>query len=332
MMQHRLSPSRARGWSPAIGLRSGATLSVRVGRRRFLVSLAAMLSLTAALRARPARAFTFEPVIHAHMAGETGARSNAYLIETEQGVVAVDALLTVSEARALRSRLDALGKPLLAVLVTHGHPDHYGGLGVLVDGPDVPVAATRAVDEALRADRSAKEQRLRATLGDEWPERPVYPSQLLADGDALALGGLTLTVHDLGPGESNADSYWTVEPGRVVFVGDVALNQVHAYLADGHSGRWLESVDHLETVLRPDALLYPGHGAAGGRELLAWQRRYVETYREAVRALAQGRPTLSDDEKQALSDRMEAFLPSDRLQRFIAQSADAVAAELVAEG
>jgi glyoxylase-like metal-dependent hydrolase (beta-lactamase superfamily II) len=265
------------------------------------------------------------------MAGESGARSNAYLVETEHGVIAVDALLTVSEARACRASLDALGKPLLAVLLTHGHPDHYGGLGVLLGGADVPVVATRAVDQALRADRAAKEQRLRASLGDEWLDTPVYPNRLLADGNSLAVDGLTFTVHDLGPGESNADSYWSVEAAPAVFVGDVVLNRVHAYLADGHSGRWLQSLTRLETVLSPDAVLYPGHGAAGGRELLTWQRAYVETYREAVRSLAQGRPTLSDAEKQALADRLEAFLPSDRLQRFITQSADAVASELAAE-
>jgi glyoxylase-like metal-dependent hydrolase (beta-lactamase superfamily II) len=273
----------------------------------------------------------FEPVIHAHMAGEMGARSNAYLVETEHGVIAVDALLTVSEARALRSTLDALGKPLLAVLLTHGHPDHYGGLGVLIGQADVPVAATRAVDQALRADRAGKEERLRAALGDEWPGTPVYPNRLLTDGDSLAVDGLTCTVHDLGPGESNADSYWTVRPGAAVFVGDVALNQVHAYLVDGHSGPWLASLARLETALPAEAVLYPGHGAAGGLDLLAWQRGYVETYREAVQTLAQGRPALSGAEKRALSERMEAFLPSDRLQRFIVQSADAVAAELANE-
>jgi glyoxylase-like metal-dependent hydrolase (beta-lactamase superfamily II) len=306
-------------------------MRARVGRRRLLLGLAATLSLTITPRPRRARAFVFEPVIHAHMAGETGARSNAYLVETEHGVIAVDALLTVSEARAFRAALDALGKPLLAVLLTHGHPDHYGGLGVLIGQADVPVAATRAVDQALRADREGKEERLRAALGGEWLVTPVYPNRLLTDGDSLAVDGLSFTVHDLGPGESNADSYWTVRSGSAAFVGDVALNQVHAYLADGHSGPWLASLARLETALPADAVLYPGHGAAGGLELLAWQRGYVETYREAVRTLAQGRPALSDAEKRTLSERMEAFLPSDRLQRFIVQSADAVAAELANE-
>ena len=37
---------------------------------------------------------------------------NAYLVETPGGVVVVDSTLTVSDARALRQRVDDLDKPL----------------------------------------------------------------------------------------------------------------------------------------------------------------------------------------------------------------------------
>jgi glyoxylase-like metal-dependent hydrolase (beta-lactamase superfamily II) len=38
--------------------------------------------------------------------------------------------------------VDELGKPLLGVVITHAHPDHYGGLVALVRDLDVPVFAT----------------------------------------------------------------------------------------------------------------------------------------------------------------------------------------------
>ena len=66
--------------------------------------------------------------VHRHSTGPETALVNAYLVETGEGVaVAVDGTLAVSDGRALRERVRSLGKPLLAVLVTHAHPDHYGG-------------------------------------------------------------------------------------------------------------------------------------------------------------------------------------------------------------
>jgi len=57
------------------------------------------------------------------MSGEKGIFVNAYLIETANGVVVIDSALTVSENKALKAQLDSISKPLLAVLLTHPHPD-----------------------------------------------------------------------------------------------------------------------------------------------------------------------------------------------------------------
>src|SRR3954451_9529665 len=116
-----------------------------------------LLLLSCTCFAIATQAQTPPPRVHAHASGESGIFANAYLIETAHGVVAVDALLTESESRALRAQLDALGKPLLAVLLTHGHPDHYNGVTRLVGGTPVPIVATPGVAEIIRRDDAAKE-------------------------------------------------------------------------------------------------------------------------------------------------------------------------------
>src|SRR4029453_11679717 len=93
---------------------------------------------------------------------------NAYLVETSTGVIVVDATLGVTDGRALRARVDALKKPLAAVVITHSHPDHYGGVTSLLDGSDVPIYAVAGVDEVIRRDDAAKEQILRPMFGGEW--------------------------------------------------------------------------------------------------------------------------------------------------------------------
>ena len=74
--------------------------------------------------------------MHAYRSGETGLFVNSYLVEGSDGVVAIDAPLLLSDGRAFRARFEALGKPLLGVLVTHPHPDHYNTITELLAGEE----------------------------------------------------------------------------------------------------------------------------------------------------------------------------------------------------
>ena len=270
------------------------------------------------------------PAVHRHVGGENDVLANAYLIETSDGIVAIDATMTIAESMRLRADLDALGKPLLAVLVTHGHPDHYGGITGLLSNAKVPVISTRAVDKIIRRDDEAKGQALKLA-NIPWPERRTFPSRTVASGTSVVLGGVRFTAYDTGPGESHADSFWVMESSpRAVFVGDTAINHVHGFLSDGHSGLWLDKLDALKLKLKQMGvtIVYPGHGEPGGLELIDWTKQYVETFRNNVRDLAGGRESLTPDQKAELSRRMAIFLPENRLPQFVTRSADPVAAEL----
>jgi len=152
------------------------------------------------------------------------------------------------------------------------------------------------------------------------------------DGDSVTFDGVTFTAHDLGPGESHADSYWVLEGSRrAAFIGDEVLNGVHAYTADGHTTAWLANLDRLQRALAAIPVIYPGHGDPGGPELLDWQQRYLTAYRRAVAELSHGLLVLSDSAKAQLVTRMEQFLPSKNLEFLIGLGADPVAAELAAE-
>jgi glyoxylase-like metal-dependent hydrolase (beta-lactamase superfamily II) len=138
---------------------------------------------------------------------------NAYLVETRTGVVVIDATLGVSDGRALRARIDTLKKPLAAVVITHNHPDHYGGVTSLLDGTNVPIYAVAGVDEVIRRDDAAKEQILRPMFGDEWAAARTFPNRAVHGGERVAIADAVFTVTDLGPGESPHDSLWHLEFG-----------------------------------------------------------------------------------------------------------------------
>ncbi len=273
------------------------------------------------------------PVIHTYRAAEAGLWVNSYLVEGESGVVVVDTSLLVSDIAALRARLRALKKPLLAVLVTHAHPDHFNGVLGLVQDKEVPVYAAASVGRVIEEIAAAKREQWSPTYGPEWPAETYYPNSLLADGAQVRLGELTFTVRELGPAESHADSYFLLAAdGRppVAFTGDLAFHGTHPYTADGHSARWLAMLDVLAGELAGVSTLYPGHGDPAGPGVLADQRRYLLYYRELVRRLSSGEPPLPEAAKAELDAAMRAFLPGAPLTWMIGLGADAVAGELAA--
>jgi glyoxylase-like metal-dependent hydrolase (beta-lactamase superfamily II) len=273
--------------------------------------------------------------VFTYTAGEPGLYVNAYLVEGSEGVVAIDAGLLVSDARALRARLDALHKPLLAVFVTHGHPDHFNGVIELVrDIADVPVYATAAGKDVIEEVAEAKRAQWGPTYGEEWPAETAYPNRVIGEGETIAFGDLRIRAHEIGPCESASEAIYVVErdgSSPIAFTGDLFYNAMHAYNADGLTSAWLRALDAAPPLLAGAAALYPGHGGPAALTALDDQRRYELMLRETVRGLAAGAATMSAEAKATLTQRMERFLPGAPLSWLVGLSADAVAAELAAE-
>src|SRR5262249_22475892 len=210
---------------------------------------------------------------------------NAYIVEGKDGVVIVDATLTVSSSKELRRQAGAIGKPIKAVLLTHPHPDHYAGLAAVTTGLDIPIVAQAGVDDVVRRDDAQKNSTVGPLFGDEWPKERVFPNQRIGDGTRLDFGpGLAFTAVDIGPAESHHDSLFILEGDRPrAFIGDLAYDLMHSYMADGENESWRKAIARLQSELPEDMTLIVGHGAPITKALLAWQRVYLDKFEAAVR-------------------------------------------------
>jgi glyoxylase-like metal-dependent hydrolase (beta-lactamase superfamily II) len=267
-----------------------------------------------------------DPTVHRFPSKEDGAFVNAYLIETESGVVAVDGLLTVSAANEMRTALDRLGKPLQAVLVTHSHPDHYAGLGQIVAGHDVPIVAPQGVIDTITADDAIKDQIIGPMFGDEWPTKRIFPNTPIRDGESLTFDGVKFTVIDLGPSESPHDSPWVLgDDEKVVFLGDQIYDHKHCFLGDGYCVEWLANIEELRGRFPEDAVFHIGHGGPVGREMWDWQRGYIELFLDAV---SNADWSEQEQAEATVVSKMKEYEPSEELQFLMELSIEPVATKL----
>jgi glyoxylase-like metal-dependent hydrolase (beta-lactamase superfamily II) len=269
---------------------------------------------------------TREPKIHRFPEKHEGAFVNAYLVETESGLVAIDGLLTVSDSRAMRAGAERLGKPIVAVLLTHSHPDHYGGLTELVFGDDVPIIAPQGVIDTIVRDDPLKEEILRPMFGDEWAAERTFPNTPIRDGESVTFDGASFTVIDLGPSESPHDSPWILGADeRTVFLGDQIYDRRHCFLADGFYERWLANIAELRERFPEDVVFHIGHGGPVGLADFDWQRGYIEIFVDAVESADWSEP---DKAHGAVVGSMREYLPTDELLFLMELSIEPVAAQL----
>jgi glyoxylase-like metal-dependent hydrolase (beta-lactamase superfamily II) len=235
----------------------------------------------------------------------------AYVVELENSVVVVDSTLALDSATELRQLAESFGKPINAVLVTHGHPDHYTGLARFAD---VPRYASQGCLEFAHREDVTKAPVAKGYLGDDYPDVRVFPDKIVKDGDTLTFDGVTFTFSDYGPGESDSDGIWTFQKDRVLhaFVGDLIANNCHCFFRDGHADLWLEILDRMEKEFPADTAIYVGHGDTPvGKERIDWQRGYVKTFLKAVDAVEDRSLPVSRETQEKVIAAMMEYLDSE---------------------
>jgi glyoxylase-like metal-dependent hydrolase (beta-lactamase superfamily II) len=187
--------------------------------------------------------------------------TSATLIFGDRDAVLVDAFLTVEQAAALVEWVAASGKNLTTIYVTHGHGDHFFGIGaVLSRFPNARAMATPDVVKSMRQQASPDyvSSFWRARYPSQIPERLVIAEEL--KGNVIQLEGRELVVVELGHTDTDHTTCLHVPSAGLVVAGDAVYNEVHLYLAESNvetRREWIAALDTVES-LKPRTVI-AGH-------------------------------------------------------------------------
>ena len=251
---------------------------------RCCLLLLCLFRFSAVLRAQSSPAHTIARGVW-FLTGDTNGYSNTVVIEMRDYLIVVDANYP-GRAKELLGIVKQLSpKPVRYVFDTHAHGDHAYGNSVWTAAGATTMAFQGVTDEMNRWEptrwRNALPKRpdLQATgeTDVQWPQMSI-------GGDKLVLNDGTREVDFLflGWGHTPGDGYVWLPAEKVLATGDAAVNGPRNKLLDANIANWPRALDKA-IALGPVHVL-PGHGDAGGIEILEGQRRFLIDLYAAVKA------------------------------------------------
>ncbi|WP_215142641.1 MBL fold metallo-hydrolase [Exiguobacterium qingdaonense] len=179
------------------------------------------------------------------------AQENGYVLEKDGTVVVIDP--GTDDARFFEV-IDRFGAPS-AILLTHAHFDHIGGIDALRERYQIPVYVHR-----LEADWLTDGEK-NGAAAFQLPLSAMKPAEKTYEGDTLEIGQITFKLHHT-PGHSPGSVVLYMPDDEIAFCGDLIFKRSvgRTDLYGGDQPTLMGSIDRMKQILPDSTVLYSGHG------------------------------------------------------------------------
>jgi glyoxylase-like metal-dependent hydrolase (beta-lactamase superfamily II) len=214
-----------------------------------------------------------------------GFLANSTLVTGKKEALLIDAQFTLPDAARVVAALNASGKTLTTVYVTHSHPDHYFGFPAIREKfPKARLVALPQTVAMIEKTWQAKVDQWAPLYQGTLTTKPVVPEAL--SGNTLELEGQKLELVGERQGDSVDNSYVWIPSLRAVVAGDIVYDGVFPWTAETtpqEREAWKKTLDEL--AARKPELVIPGHQKPERTQQpssIAFTKGYLAAYDEAL--------------------------------------------------
>jgi glyoxylase-like metal-dependent hydrolase (beta-lactamase superfamily II) len=223
-----------------------------------------------------------------------GMMANVIFVRGRDGIIVIDTGASVQIAEmAIRDLRKMTDKPVVGIINTHYHGDHWLGNHGFVEafGDKLPIYALEGTRKAIEGGtgQSWRESMNRWTNQATAGTRIVAPNKDVKHGDTMSLGDVTLRLHHYGVAHTPDDLAVEIVEDGVMCVGDILMDRRIANMEEGSYKGTLETIDKLVANSKTK-IWAPQHGVPGPN-VVEWQRSLFQgIYEGCVQAVKDNVP------------------------------------------